>query len=161
MPPTAESLLLQRRPVSGQNRLSSQFLPHAPSDFPSSSHFNRHLVRDTANMRMKMSEEGELSNGSDLDVRVQFFHKEPCLYSHQTISNASKIFSTLRHESLEEKENPYLKKKNKQALTEKVQEIPHLHFVNDQEKRLAFELAFSTLKCKCMYQFLSVIFCEI
>ncbi|XP_048777842.2 putative methyltransferase NSUN7 isoform X3 [Ostrea edulis] len=153
MPPTAESLLLQRRPVTGQNRVTSQFLPHAPSsDFPSSSHFNQHLLRDTANMRMKMSAEGELSNGSDLDVGVQFFHKEPCLYSHQTFTNASKIFFTLRHESLEEKENPYMKRKNKQALTEKVQEIPHLHFLNDQEKRLAFELAFSTLKYQQLFE---------
>ncbi|XP_062587878.1 putative methyltransferase NSUN7, partial [Saccostrea cucullata] len=153
MPPTAESVLLQRRPVSGQNRITSQFLPHAPpSDRPSSSRYNRCLNRDTVKMRMKMSEdsEGELVNGSDSDVRFQFFYKEPCLYSHQTYNNASKIFSTLRHESLEERENPYLKKRNKVALSER--EIPQLHFSNDQDKRLAFELAFSTLKYQLLFE---------
>lgn len=150
MPPTAESVLLQRRPVSGQSRAHSPFLPHAPTGLgrPASSHYNRHLMRETANMRTKMASEGHLVNGSDLDVKFQYFYKEPCLYSHQIFINASKIFSTLKHESLEERENPYLRKKNKTGLADKVQEIPQLHFVNDQDKRLAFELAFSTLKCK-------------
>lgn len=156
MPPTAESVLLQRRPVSGQNRINSHFLPHAPTGLgrPVSSPFNRHLLRDSANMRMKMTSEGQLLDGSDIDVRFQFFYKEPCLYSHQTFINASKIFSTLKHESLEERENPYLRQKNKNSLTQKVQEIPQLHFVNDQDKRLAFELAFSTLKCKYIFMYI-------
>lgn len=154
MPPTAESVLLQRRPVSGQSRAHSPFLPHAPTGLgrPASSHFNRHLMRETANMRTKMASEGHLVNGSDLDMKFQYFYKEPCLYSHQIFINASKIFSTLKHESLEERENPYLRKKNKTGLAEKVQEIPQLHFVNDQDKRLAFELAFSTLKYQLLFE---------
>ena len=161
MPPTAESVLLQRRPVSGQNRINSHFLPHAPTGLgrPVSSPFNRHLLRDSANMRMKMTSEGQLLDGSDIDVRFQFFYKEPCLYSHQTFINASKIFSTLKHESLEERENPYLRQKNKNSLTQKVQEIPQLHFVNDQDKRLAFELAFSTLKCKYISMYIILYSC--
>ncbi|XP_061188940.1 putative methyltransferase NSUN7 [Saccostrea echinata] len=153
MPPTAESVLLQRKPVSGQNRITSQFLPHAPpSDRPSSSRYSRCVMRDTVKMRMKMTEdsEGELVNGSDSDVRFQFFYKEPCLYSHQTYNNASKIFSALRHESLEERENPYLKKRNKAALSER--DIPQVYFSNDQDKRLAFELAFSTLKYQLLFE---------
>ena len=85
--------------------------------------------------------------------KYDFFYKETCLYSHKVFLNAAKVFSTLKHESKEEQDNPYLNKRNgtsgvngfKHTATVAIQD---LEFEDDNEKRLTFQLAYETLKCK-------------
>ena len=148
MSPTAETLIPQRRPVSEQFRHSPTFNGTAvPHKAKSTASHTRYAVKENSRMKMRSSE--DTLTISESDLRLQFFHKEPCLYSHQTYVNAGKIFTRLKHETLEEKDSPYLKRKNQEALSQKVQEI-QLNFKDDQEKRRAFELAFTALKCKYM-----------
>lgn len=82
--------------------------------------------------------------------KYDFFYKEPCLYSHKIYLNAAKVFSSLKHESREELENPYYRRRQDPngELTSSITAITDLEFEDDNEKRLTFELAFETLKCK-------------
>jgi len=86
--------------------------------------------------------------------KYDFFYKEPCLFSHRVYANAAKVFSTLKHESRAEQENPYFRRKqnNDNGITKtKVTALQDLEFEDDTEKRLTFELAFETLKCKSYF----------
>ena len=78
--------------------------------------------------------------------KFDFFYKEPCLYTQKIYLNAAQVFSALKHESRDELENPYYTKKQDNGDIEAV--FPELEFDDDNEKRLTFELAFETLKCK-------------
>ena len=81
--------------------------------------------------------------------KYDFFYKEPCLYTHKVYANAAKVFSCLKHESKEEIENPYYRKQRQDCDNHNTPTVlPDLDFEDDAEKRLTFELAFETLKCK-------------
>lgn len=92
-------------------------------------------------------------SASERNLRNEFFSKEECLYSHQVFLNAAKLFDVLKHDTKEERENVYLKKKRQAAdnLAERLQNLPRIEFGDDGEKRLTLELAFTTLKCKYHY----------
>ncbi|KAK3099250.1 hypothetical protein FSP39_001586 [Pinctada imbricata] len=151
MSPTAETLIPQRRPVSSRCKTNSVLTTGQKPYVRTSASLTEHAVNEKARMRMKMSEEDALAQ-SEFDIRSQFFRKEPCLYSHQTYLNAGKIFTQLKHETIEERDSPYLKRKNQELLSQKVKEIPQLVFRDDQDKRRAFELAFTTLKYQSLFE---------
>ncbi|KAJ8298194.1 hypothetical protein KUTeg_024725 [Tegillarca granosa] len=153
MSPTAETITHQyphpptrigsakpggRRPSTGRRRLS-----------------RNDSVKDHFRMKYNMSS-GHVQNSSVTDIdhklKLEFFQKEPCKYSHEVFLKAAKIYSALKHDSRDERENPYLQRKNRDALAAKVQDIPHLVFTDDQEKRLVFELAFTALKYQMLFE---------
>ena len=81
--------------------------------------------------------------------KYDFHYKEPCLYTQKIYLNAAKVFNALKHESRDELENPYYKKKQDNGDVKVV--FPELDFADDTEKRLTYELAFETLKCKYFF----------
>ena len=82
----------------------------------------------------------------------EFFNKEPCLYSHTVYKFAAGVFGALKRD--DDEENPHLAKMKQQQgdgiarKPLKNPEIPHMEFETEDEQRLTFTLAFSTLKCK-------------
>lgn len=122
---------------------------------------SQHVLHDKT-MRQFTMMSGDTSGHADFsshhhfedrqkNSKYDFFYKEQCLYSHKVYSNAAKVFSSLKHESREEQENPYFRRRQsaENGLTNsKTRLVPALDFEDDTEKRLTFELAFETLKCK-------------
>lgn len=162
MSPTAETYTYSL-PTRSSQRFAQQ---GSSASFQTAS---RHVtVGEDIRMKSKMSAESvdiprgkeeEEENGIDEDrldldpeLRARFFQKEPCLYSHQCYLKAARVFSALKHDSKEVRENPYLKRRNHDALKSKVQDIPELNFQDDTEKRLSFELAFKALKFQMLYE---------
>ncbi|KAL4229770.1 hypothetical protein ACF0H5_010161 [Mactra antiquata] len=142
MPPTADNTLGLRTQVSltSQNsRLTHESMREFAAMSGDTSHHNG-LPTNDFNEPRKSS-------------RYDFFYKEPCLYSQKVYLNASKVFSSLKHESREELENPYYRKRDEQLnrQTSKVG-LEDLDFEDDNEKRLTFELAFETLKYQRVFE---------
>lgn len=141
MPPTADNAILGLR---SQVSLTSQ-----------SSRLTQGNMKDFAAMSGDTSHHNGFSTSNDCteprkSSRYDFFYKEPCLYSQKIYLNAAKVFNSLKHESREELENPYYRKREEQLTkqTSSSMAIEELDFEDDNEKRLTFELAFETLKCK-------------
>lgn len=143
MPPTADNSLVGLR--------TSVSLT-APSQLP----LREKKMRGITMMSGDPNCHGGFSSNEDCseahkNSKYDFFYKEPCLYSQKVYSNAAKVFSTLKHESREEQENPYYRKRQSHdnGLTNNTTNVlQDLEFEDDNEKRLTFELAFETLKCK-------------
>ncbi|XP_060075252.1 putative methyltransferase NSUN7 [Ylistrum balloti] len=165
MSPTAETYNYSS--VSRTHSSSSQRFAQQASSGSFQTAPNNVPVKEDNRMRSKMSvdsvripggkedeENGVDDDHLDLDpeLRARFFKKEPCLYSHQCYLKAAKVFSALKHDSKDVRENPYLKRRNHDALKSKVQDIPELNFQDDGEKRLSFELAFKALKFQMLYE---------
>ncbi|KAL5011527.1 hypothetical protein ScPMuIL_010078 [Solemya velum] len=93
-------------------------------------------------------------SASERNLRSEFFNKEECLYSHQVFVGAAKLFDVLKHDTKDERENIYLKKKRqaKDNLAERLQHLPQMEFKDDGEKRLTLELAFTTLKYQTLLE---------
>lgn len=73
---------------------------------------------------------------------AEFFHREPCLYSHEVFKKAAELYSAMCHEP---RNDPIALRKHQEKQKEK---LPELDFQNDNEKRLVLSLVFATLKCK-------------
>ncbi|KAK3600044.1 hypothetical protein CHS0354_012731 [Potamilus streckersoni] len=104
-------------------------------------------MRNTVSMMSGVMINGVLEEKKS--SKTDYFYKEPCLYSHKVFKNASQVFSALRHDTKEEIENPYLKKKQE---SERLVVLPDIEFSDDNEKRLTFELAFETLKYQTIFE---------
>lgn len=141
MPPTADNTIVGLRTQVSLTSQSSQLIHGTMKDFVAmsgdSSQHNGFPSSENCSHEKKSS-------------KYDFFYKEPCLYSHKIYLNAAKVFSSLKHESREELENPYYRRRQDQngELTSSKTAITDLEFEDDNEKRLTFELAFETLKCK-------------
>jgi hypothetical protein len=82
-----------------------------------------------------------------------YFQNVPCIYSHRVFRNAGLLYRALRHEEdMEEafyaRHAPNFKMANANQTIQPVIKIPRLDFDDEDERRLTFELAFNTLKCK-------------
>lgn len=140
MPPTADSTIVKLPTQVSLTAQSSELINGRMKEIykmsKDSSHHNAFGATEHC------SDHGKAS-------KYDFFHKEPCLYSHKIYTNAAKVFSSLKHESREEIENPYYRRRqegNNEIISSPA--ITDLEFDDDNEKRLTFELAFETLKCK-------------
>ena len=74
----------------------------------------------------------------------EFFHKEPCVFSHTVYQHAATVLEALRHDP---RDQP-TKRRGPGEEKPKPLEIPNIDFENENEKRLTFTLVFSSLKCK-------------
>lgn len=144
MPPTADNSIAGLRTQVSLTSQSSQLI-HG-------------TMKDIAAMSGDASRHNGFPSSEDCSherktSKYDFFYKEPCLYSHKIYSNAAKVFSNLKHESREELENPYFRRRQEQNGVQKPSNtaITDLEFDDDNEKRLTFELAFETLKCKFVF----------
>ena len=77
----------------------------------------------------------------------EFFHREPCLYSHRVYQYATDVFDVLKHESklvdpIMQRIHGYHNDSNEKK------ELPQIEFESENEKRLTYQLVFATLKCK-------------
>ncbi|KAK2182673.1 hypothetical protein NP493_341g02041 [Ridgeia piscesae] len=75
-------------------------------------------------------------------LRRQFFHKEPCDYSHRAYKNAGHVFASLRHLP-DDEDDPRIKWPESSRANS---DFSQLHFTDETEKRLTFTLVYQTLK---------------
>lgn len=152
MPPTAENSITGLR-TSVSLTAPSQLARHEKK------------MRNVSIMSGETNCHDGLSSNEDCsdrqkNSRYDFFYKEPCLYSQKVYSSAAKVFNVLKHESREELENPYYRRNragtDNGVTNSRSKLLLDLDFEDDNEKRLTFELAFETLKCK--YRAIFIIF---
>ena len=85
---------------------------------------------------------GHVPKKVDSKVIAEFFHKEPCLYGHETFKMAGTLYEALQHPPVDD---PLALHKFEQTRKDS---LPDVQFNSDNEKRLVLNLVFSTLKCK-------------
>ncbi|XP_045204009.2 putative methyltransferase NSUN7 isoform X2 [Mercenaria mercenaria] len=144
MPPTADNSIVGLRTQVSLTSQSSRLIHGTMKDISAmsgdTSHHNGFPSNENCSHDRKTS-------------KYDFFYKEPCLYSHKIYSNAAKVFSSLKHESREELENPYYRRRQEQNGPQNSKTaITDLEFDDDNEKRLTFELAFETLKYQRVFE---------
>lgn len=84
-----------------------------------------------------------------LDSAHRIKSAKSLLYSkyNQTIfKHATKIFSALQHEPRDE--GTYESAQKRKLYKSQSHEIPHIKYENDTDRKLTYELSYSTLKCK-------------
>lgn len=81
-------------------------------------------------------------------VSHQFFHVEPCRYSHRMFIRAAQIFSVLKQDDADTEENKALRRRQGQSDRHGKAAIPEMDFIDAHEQIKTFELTFATLKCK-------------
>lgn len=145
MAPTVETMNYHTRSPQSTESGQNSYLTNGDMDDGASVKSVSHLAR-SASHPLKMSTSLKNLKENEAKFRMEFFKKEPCLYSHKIFQHAAVIFNALKHEK--EEDNAYLKRKRGEQKKDKTPEIPHIDFENAKEKRLAFELAFSALKCE-------------
>lgn len=84
---------------------------------------------------------------SDSSVASEFFRKEPCIYTHRMFQRAAQIFASLRHNSDSDHSSP-VRRKPVSVKEPASRPVPPMDFTDTTEKKLTYELAFATLKCK-------------
>ncbi|XP_060576770.1 putative methyltransferase NSUN7 isoform X2 [Ruditapes philippinarum] len=145
MPPTADNSIVGLRTQVSLTSQSSQLIHGTMKDIAAmsgdASQHNGFPSSENCSHERKSS-------------KYDFFYKEPCLYSQRIYSNAAKVFSSLKHESREELENPYKRRQQELNGVQKSSKtaITDLEFDDDNEKRLTFELAFETLKYQRVFE---------
>ena len=89
-------------------------------------------------------------NDKNRKFLAEFFHREPCPYSHKVYQYAADIFEVLKHES--KLVDPIMQRirgvQYNGTTTPEKKQLPHIEFESENEKRLTYQLVFSTLKCK-------------
>ena len=85
---------------------------------------------------------GHVTRKVNSKVIAEFFHKEPCLYGHETFKKAAALYEALQHPPVDD---PLALHKFEQTRKDS---LPDIQFNSDNEKRLVLNLVFSTLKCK-------------
>ena len=78
----------------------------------------------------------------------EFFHKEPCPYTHQVFQYGALVFEALRHSYNKEERVHSRRGQQHEDTMAKNPQIPSIQFKSENEKRLTFQLVFQTLKCK-------------
>ncbi|KAK6172528.1 hypothetical protein SNE40_016163 [Patella caerulea] len=112
------------------------------------------ILLTSENINTKSLKRSRTTNGffvdfnSELKHRMEFFHKEECFYTHEMYVKAGKIYDALKHES---EEVLIAKKRDNSNSNDALNQLAQLDFENDNEKRLTFELSFSTLKYQNLF----------
>ncbi|XP_055894719.1 putative methyltransferase NSUN7 isoform X1 [Biomphalaria glabrata] len=78
-------------------------------------------------------------------ISRQFFHKEPCLYTHRMFQMAAKIFSVLKISNERDEEMKSMRKRRGLDVLDN-DTIPDMEFKDMQEQIKTFELTFAALK---------------
>ena len=132
MPPVAEEVgSSSRNAVQTQQQQQQQQL-QAPQDDAAGPALGQTRARRSSKMEQY---------SSDKSAAKEFFKKEPCIHTHRMFDRAAKIFRGLK--LAKEKQ---LERKGGGGGAEPA--LPALDFNGPTEKRLTFELAFSSLKCE-------------
>ena len=91
---------------------------------------------------------GDSQSGKDHEVYIrEFFRKEECKYSHVVYEHAAAIFNLLKHDFTDDE--LLLGRRKVAQVTDESPATPEIHFDSHEQKRLTFDLVYSTLKCKC------------
>ncbi|CAL1526812.1 unnamed protein product [Lymnaea stagnalis] len=91
------------------------------------------------------------SSKENSSISRQFFHKEPCLYTHRMFHMASKIFAVLKKSDQATEELNSMRKRKGLTVVEH-DTIPDMEFSDLQEQVKTFELTFAALKFQELLQ---------
>ena len=137
---------MQPQPSQQQQQQEAGGTQNVPEeDAPVSAYIGgRRNVRKVSKMEQYSTDKG---------AAKEFFKKEPCIHTHRMFERAAKIFQGLKLAKQRQQEKKDMKQAGGPGAKIKEEEndeptIPHMDFKGPTEKKLTFELAFSSLKCE-------------